>query len=99
MRSFQEASEFGGRKQSDVAGSPSPDNHHILLVHHLVENAGEIFTQTGICCFPGHHAPQSELYSIPVRPPGSLHPGSPTHGFSRPEMVLSQGDLSFPIRP
>ena len=57
MRSFQEASEFGGRKQSDVAGSPSPDNHRILLVHHLVENAGEVLTQTRICCFSGHHAP------------------------------------------
>ena len=35
MRGFQKASEFGGRKQSDVAGSPSPDNHRILLVHRL----------------------------------------------------------------
>jgi hypothetical protein len=67
MRSFQEAGELGGWKQSDVAGSPSPDNHRILLVHHLVENAGEIFTQTRICCFSGHHAPQSVSYSIPVR--------------------------------
>lgn len=67
MRSFQEASEFGGRKQSHVPGSPSSDNYRILLVDHLVENAGEIFTQTRICCFPGHHAPQSVLYSIPVR--------------------------------
>jgi len=61
MRSFQEASEFGGRKQSDVAGSPSPDNHRILLVDHLVENAGQILAQTGICCFPGHHAPQFRI--------------------------------------
>jgi len=48
MRRFQEASQFGGWKQSDVTGSPSPDDHRILLVDHLVENAGEIFTQTGI---------------------------------------------------
>jgi len=67
MCSFQEASEFGGRKQGDVAGSPSPDNHRILLVHHLVENAGEIFTQARVCSFPGHHTPQFVLYSIPVR--------------------------------
>ena len=46
MRSFQEACEFGGRKQSDVAGSPPPDNHRILLIDHLVENAGQICTQT-----------------------------------------------------
>ena len=46
MRGFQEACEFGGWKQSDVAGSPSPDNHRILLVDHFVENAGQIFTQT-----------------------------------------------------
>jgi hypothetical protein len=67
MRSFQEASKFGGRKQSHVAGSPSPDNHHILVIHHLIENAGEVFTQTRVCRFPGHHAPQSVLYRIPVR--------------------------------
>jgi hypothetical protein len=71
MRSFQQASESGGWKQSDVAGSPSPDNDRILLVDHLVENAGEILTQTRIRCFPGHHAPQSVLYSIPVRRPRS----------------------------
>ena len=79
MRSFQEASEFGGGKQSDVAGSPSPDNYRILLVDHLVENAREIFTQTRICCFPGHHAPPTRivqhsctaaeiLYILVVRP-------------------------------
>src|SRR5579864_6987798 len=68
MRGFQEGSEFGGGKQSDVAGSPSPDNHRILLVDHLVENAREILTQPRICCFPGHHEPPPVLYSIPVRP-------------------------------
>ena len=93
MRSFQEASEFSGRKQSDVAGSPPPDNHHILLVDHLIENAGEIFTQTRICCFPRHHSPQSVLYSIPVRHGDPLHPGSPTATL-RGRLLLSQADLS-----
>jgi hypothetical protein len=94
MRSFQEASEFGGGKQSDVAGSPSPDNYRILLVDHLVENAREIFTQTRICCFPGHHAPPTRivqhsctaaeiLYILVVRPTV----------FRGCAIVLSQADL------
>src|SRR5580700_364329 len=99
MRSFQEASEFGGGKQSDVAGSPSPDNYRILLVDHLVENAGEIFTQTRICCFPGHHAPPTQivqhsctaaeiLYILVVRPTV----------FRGCAIVLSQADLWGLIR-
>ena len=97
MRSFQEASEFGGGKQSDVAGSPSPDNYRILLVDHLVENAGEIFTQTCICCFPGHQAPPTRivqhsctaveiLYILVVRPTV----------FRNCAIVLSQADFAFP---
>jgi hypothetical protein len=54
MCGFKEAGEFRGRKQSDVAGSPSPDDYRILLVDHFVENAGQILTQARICCFPGH---------------------------------------------
>ncbi len=83
MRSFKEACQFGGGKQSDVARSTSPDNHRILLIDHLVENAGQILTQTRICCFPGHHAPQFVLYSIPVRVRRSQRLTS-TRPFSRP---------------
>jgi hypothetical protein len=100
MRSFQEASEFGGRKQSDVAGSPAPHNHHILLVDNLVENAGEIFTQTCIRCFPGHHALPAILYSIPVRvrkSPSFDLPGSLTRGFRARAFVQSQADFAVLI--
>ena len=93
MRSFQEASEFGGRKQSDVAGSPSPDNHRILLVDHLVENAGQILAQTGICCFPGHHGPISycTAFLYGYGDPSTL--AAQPAVFRGRAIVLSQADL------
>ena len=67
MRGFHEAREFGGWKQSYVAGAAPPDYHCILLVDHLVEDAGQVFTKTRICCFPGHGALRFVLYRIAVR--------------------------------
>ena len=100
MRSFLEASEFGGRKQSDVAGSPSPDNHGILLVDHLVENAGEIFTQSCICCFPGHHAPPTRIVQHSCTGSESLsNPGSPTRGFPRPRDCVAPSRLNSTYFP
>jgi len=75
MRSLQEAGEFGGRKQSHVAGPPSPDNHCILLIHHFIENTGEVCTQTRVCCFPGHHGPliRSVQHSCTATPGRALN--------------------------
>ena len=57
MCSFQESGEFGGRKKGDVARSPPPNDHGFLLVHHPIENAGQIFTEAGVRRFTRHEAP------------------------------------------
>ena len=67
MCSFHETGELGGRKQGDVARSAPPNDHGFLLVHHLIENPGQIFTKAGVRRFTRHEAPQLLLYSIPVR--------------------------------
>ena len=55
--------QFPEAPASSVAGSNAtsraprrPDNHRLLLVDHRVKNAGEVFTQTRICCLPGQGA-------------------------------------------
>jgi hypothetical protein len=55
--SFHETGEFGGRKKGDVARSPPPNDHGFLLVHHLIENAGQILTEAGVRGFTRHEAP------------------------------------------
>ena len=57
MCSFHETGEFGGRKKGDVARSPPPNDHGFLLVHHLIENAGQILTEAGVRGFTRHEAP------------------------------------------
>jgi hypothetical protein len=54
---FHETGEFGGRKKGDVARSPPPNDHGFLLVHDLIENAGQIFTEAGVRRFTRHDAP------------------------------------------
>ena len=57
MCSFHETGEFGGRKEGDVARAPPPNDHGFLLVHHLIENAGQICTEAGVRRFTRHEAP------------------------------------------
>jgi hypothetical protein len=71
--SFHETGEFGGRKNCDVSRSPPPDNYGFLLVHHLIENAGQIFTEAGVRRFTRHKATQSVSHGIPVRKRGGGH--------------------------
>jgi hypothetical protein len=56
--SFHETCEFGGRKKSDVARSPPSNDHGLLLVHNLIENASQIFTKAGVCRFTRHEVPK-----------------------------------------
>ena len=73
MRSLYETGEFGGRKEGDIARAPPPNDHGLLLVHHPIENAGQIFTEAGVRRFTRHEAPHLVLYSIPVRKRRSAH--------------------------
>ena len=57
MCSFHETGEFGGRKKGNVARSPPPNNHDFLLVHYLIENAGQILPEAGVRRFTRHEAP------------------------------------------
>ena len=57
MCSFHETGEFGGREKGDVACSPPPNDHGFLLVHHLIENTGQILTKAGVRRFKRHEAP------------------------------------------
>jgi len=57
VRSLNETGEFAGRKKSDVACTPPPDDHGFLLVHDLIENAGQILTEAAVRRFTRHGAP------------------------------------------
>ena len=99
MCSFQKTGEFGGRKKGDVARSPPPDDHGFLLVHHLIQNAGQIFTEPGVRRFTRHEAPNWYCTVFLYGKRGSedsldslrhqVYPRRPT--------VLSQADFPFLI--
>jgi hypothetical protein len=57
--SFHETGEFAGRKKGDVTRSSAPNDYGFLLIHHPIENAGQVFTEAGVRRFTRHEAPNS----------------------------------------
>jgi len=70
---FDETGEFGGRKKGDVARSPPPNDHGFLLIHYLIENTGQVFTEAGVRRFSRHDAPNryctAFLYGVEAKHP------------------------------
>jgi hypothetical protein len=92
VSSLHETGELGGRKKGDVARSPPPNDYGFLLIHHPIENAGQIFTEAGVRRFTRHEAPNSYctafLYGSEVR-------HSLRHQVYARRRMLSQADLRY----
>ena len=56
---LDEPGKFAGGKEGNVAGSPASNDHRFLLVHDLIENAGQVFTEARVRRFSRHRTPFS----------------------------------------
>ena len=54
MGSLEEAREFGGGEEGDVAGSFAADDDGFLLIDDAVENVREVLAEAGVGGFGGH---------------------------------------------
>jgi len=91
VSSFHETGEFGGRKKGDIARSPPPGDHGFLLVHHLIENPGQILTVAGVVVSHGARHPIGIVqYSCTVRSSHQDYRGASN--------LLSHANLAFHIR-
>ncbi len=59
---------FAGRNESHISRPSPPNNHGLLPIHNLIQNAGQVVTQPCIRGF-GCHQPPALLCRIPVRSP------------------------------
>jgi hypothetical protein len=50
MRGLHQPRQFIGRDQSNVPGATPPNDHHFLILHHLIQDQCEPGTQARICC-------------------------------------------------
>ena len=98
MCSFHETGEFGGRKKGDVARSPPPNDHGFLLVHHSIENAGQIYTEACVRRFTRHESPNSYCTAFLYGHGDHIIDGRDIKFYARRANLSSQADLSGPIR-
>ena len=57
MSGFDESGKLAGGNEGNITRSPAPDDNGFLLIHHPVENTGQVFTETCICRFSRHPLP------------------------------------------
>ncbi len=57
MSGLNEPGEFAGGNEGNIPGSSTSNNDRFLLVHNLIENAGQVFTKACICRFRRHRTP------------------------------------------
>jgi len=91
--SFHETGEFGGRKKGDVARSPPPNDHGFLLVHHSIENAGQIYTEACVRRFTRHESPNSYCTAFLYGHGDHIIDGPDIKFYARRANLSSQADL------
>jgi hypothetical protein len=54
MGSLHQSGQFVRGNESHIACASPPDNYHLAIVNHLIENRRKFVAQIGIGCFDGH---------------------------------------------